>query len=184
MKRILSTVALLLGTSAVSAQDWSGPYVGVSLGQGSGEVGVPSTSGKDTLDNGTIYGLFAGYNLQRNSTVYGVELAFQSGDIKSAAFPSQGISPMLDLKGRLGYAAGSGLIYGVLGYSTNEAFVTGATSDGSGVSYGIGYDYKINDAILIGGELMSRKMQNDATAPILEVEPDISTFSLRAGMKF
>ncbi|WP_137112459.1 porin family protein [Rhodobacter sp. SY28-1] len=184
MKNTIVAVALALSGSAASAQDWSGPYIGASLGQGSGEVGVVTTSGLDTLDSGTVYGLFAGYNLQRNNMVYGAELAFQSGDIKSAAFPTQGIDRLMDLKGRFGYAAGPSLVYGVLGYSTNRAFVPGATSDGSGYSFGIGYDYKINDAFTIGGELLSRKMQNDETADIFELEPDISTFSLRAGMKF
>jgi outer membrane immunogenic protein len=184
VKKTLLTVALLVSASAVSAQDWSGAYIGVSVGQGSGDVGVPALSSSDTLDSDTVFGLFAGYNLQRDSMVYGAELAFNSGDINSQAFPSQGVTPMIDLKGRVGYAAGRGMAYGVLGYSTNEAFVTGATSDGSGLSYGLGYDYQINDAFTIGGEFLSRKMQNDATAGILEVEPDISTFSLRAGMKF
>lgn len=183
MKRILVTVALLLGTSAASAQDWSGPYIGASLGQGSGEVGVPP-AGLDTLDSDTVYGLFAGYNIQRNNIVYGGELAFHSGEIKSAAFADQGIDRLMDLKGRVGYAAGPGLVYGVLGFSTNRAYAGGSTSDGSGYSLGIGYDYQINDAFTIGGELLSRKMQNDATAAILELEPDVSTFTLRAGMKF
>jgi len=184
MKNTIVAVALALCASAASAQDWSGPYIGASLGQGSGEVGVPP-SGLDTLDSGTVYGLFAGYNMQRNNMVYGAELAFQSGEIKSLAFPTQGIDRLMDLKGRFGYAAGPGLVYGVLGYSTNRVFVaSGATSDGSGFSYGIGYDYRINDAFTIGGELLSRKMQNDATAAILELEPDVSTFTVRAGMKF
>lgn len=174
----------MLGASAVAAQDWTGAYFGISAGKGSGEVGVPASSGTDTLDSDAVYSLFAGYNLQRNSMVYGAELAFHSGEIHSAGFPSQGIEPLMDLKGRLGYAAGPGLVYGVLGYSTNRAFVTGATSDGSGFSFGVGYDYQINDAFTVGGEFLSRKMQNDATASILEVEPDISTFSLRAAMKF
>lgn len=184
MKNTIVAVALVLCASAASAQDWSGPYIGVSLGQGSGEVGVPATSGSDTLDSDTIYGLYAGYNLQRDNLVYGAELAFQSGDIKSAAFPDQGIDRLMDLKGRFGYAAGPGLVYGVLGYSTNRAFITGATSDGSGFSYGVGYDYRINDAFTIGGELLSRQMQNDETVDILELEPDITSFTLRAGMKF
>jgi outer membrane immunogenic protein len=184
MKNTIVAVALAFCASAASAQDWSGPYIGASLGQGSGDVGIPATSGSDTLDSDTVYGLFAGYNLQRNNLVYGAELAFQSGDIKSAAFPTQGIDRLMDLKGRFGYAAGPGLVYGVLGFSTNRAFVTGATSDGSGYSIGLGYDYRINDAFTIGGEVLSRKMQNDATADILELEPDVSTFTLRAGMKF
>ena len=183
MKKILSTAVLLIGTSAASAQDWTGPYIGASLGQGSGEVGVP-TVGTDTLDSDTIYGLFAGYNMQQNNVVYGAELAFHAGEIRSAAFPNQGIDRLMDLKGRVGYAAGPGLVYGVLGYSTNRVFGAGTTSDGSGYSLGMGYDYQINDAFTIGGEILSHKMQNDPNAPLLAVEPDISSFTLRAGMKF
>jgi outer membrane immunogenic protein len=184
MKTTLATVVLLLCASAAPAQDWSGGYLGLSLGQGSGEVDVPSTSGTDTLDSSTVYGLFAGYNLQRNSMAYGAELAYHSGDIDSAGIPGQGIDRLVDLKGRIGYVTGPGLVYGVLGYSTNRAFVPGATSDGDGFSYGIGYDYQINDAFTIGGEYLNRKMQNDETPDILELEPDIATFSLRAAIKF
>lgn len=183
MKTALVTLAMLFAGSVASAQDWTGGYIGVAVGSGSGEVGVPP-SGLDTLDSGTIYGLHAGYNLQRNNLVYGAEIAFNSGDINSAAFPTQGIELLMDLKGRFGYAAGGGMVYGVLGYSTNEAFVRSGTSDGSGISLGIGYDYQFNDAFTIGGEFLSRQMQNDATAAVREVEPDVSTFTLRAGMKF
>lgn len=184
MKKTLVTIAMLLCGSVASAQDWSGAYLGISAASGSGEVGVPAISATDTLDSGTLYGLFAGYNLQRNNLVYGAELAFHSGEVNSAAFPSQGVDRLMDLKGRLGYAAGPGLVYGVLGYSTNRAFVTSGTSDGSGVSFGVGYDYQMNDAFTIGGEYLSRKMQNDETVAIRELEPDISTFTLRAAMKF
>jgi outer membrane immunogenic protein len=184
MKKTLALVVLIASSVAATAQDWSGGYVGLSFGQGSGEIGVPAVSGTDTLDSGSVYGLFAGYNLQRNSMVYGAELAYQTADITSEAFPGQGIDRLIDLKGRVGYAAGPGMFYGLLGYSANRAFVPGATSDGSGVSYGVGYDYKINDAFTIGGEYLNRDMQNDETADILELEPDVSTFTLRAGMRF
>lgn len=183
MKTTIATIALMLAGSVASAQDWTGAYLGIAVGTGSGEVGV-GPSGLDTLDSGTVYGLHAGYNLQRNNLVYGAEIAFNSGEIESAAFPTQGIELLMDLKGRLGYAAGAGMVYGVLGYSTNEAFATSGTSDGSGFSLGIGYDYQFNDAFVIGGEFLSRKMQNDETDALLELEPDISTFSLRASMKF
>lgn len=181
---MLSMAVLLVSTSAASAQDWSGPYIGASVGQGSGDVEVPSLSSFDTLDSDTIYGLFAGYNMQRNNVVYGAELAFNAGEINSVAFPTQGVDRLIDLKGRVGYAAGPGLVYGVLGYSTNRAFVSGGSSNGSGYSLGVGYDYQLNDAFTLGGEILSRKMQNDANAAILEVKPDVSTFTLRAGMKF
>jgi len=186
VKRILSTAVLLISTSAASAQDWSGPYIGASLGQGSGDVVVNSgaSSATDTLDSSSIYGLFAGYNLQRNNVVYGAELAFHGGEIESAGIANQGIDRLMDLKGRVGYAAGPGLVYGVLGFSTNRTYSGSGTSDGSGYSLGMGYDYQINDAFTIGGEILSRKMQNDENAALFEVEPDISTFTLRAGMKF
>jgi outer membrane immunogenic protein len=184
MKRALAIMALVASTTPSGAQDWTGGYVGLTVGQGSGEVEVPAISATDTLDSDTVYGLFAGYNLQRNSIVYGAELAYQSGDINSEAF-AQGIDQLVDLKGRVGYAAGSGLVYGVLGYSANRAFVsTGDTSDGDGFSLGIGYDYQINDAFTVGAEYLNRQMKNDATGTIRELEPDISTFSLRAGMRF
>lgn len=63
MKTFLATIAMMF------AQDWNGARLGISVGSGSGEVGVPLVSGTDTLDSGTGYGLFAGYNLQRNNLI-------------------------------------------------------------------------------------------------------------------
>jgi|GEM_PF-3781535 len=51
-------------------------------------------------------------------------------------------------------------------------------------SLGVGHDCQINDAFTIGGEFPGRKTQNDANAALREIEPDVSTVTLRAGMKF
>jgi outer membrane immunogenic protein len=184
MKKTLALVALMANSVAATAQDWSGGYAGLTVGQGRGDTFVPSISGTGTLDSGEVYGLFAGYNLQRNNVVYGAELAYQSADIPNAGFDDQGIDRLVDLKTRVGYSAGASLVYGVVGYSTNRAFVSSGTSDGDGLSLGVGFDYKLKDNFIIGAEYLSRQMQNDASSAIVEIEPDVQTFSLRAGMRF
>jgi outer membrane immunogenic protein len=184
MKKTLATVVLLLCTSAATAQDWTGPYLGLSLGRGSGDFVGSTVPIAGTLESGEVYGLFAGYNLQRNNVVYGAELAFQSADLPNLGFAGQGLDRLFDFKTRVGYAAGPGLAYGVLGYSTNRIYVPGATSDGSGFSYGIGYDYQLTETFTLGGEILSRQMENDETPAILGIEPDVTTFAVRAGIKF
>jgi outer membrane immunogenic protein len=183
MKNSLKTVALLLlFPTAVSAQDWSGFYGGLTFGNGTGRLGVEGTPGYDL--KGQVRGAFAGYSMQSGSLVYGAELAYQSAEIFLVPSTNQGADRLIDLKGRLGYATGSAVIYGVLGYSSNRFFAKSDTSTGGGLAYGVGVDYKLTPRAFVGAEYLVRDMHNDEDSPIFELDPEVSTFSLRLGMKF
>lgn len=183
MKNSFKIFALLMIFPTVApAQDWSGFYGGLSYGNGRGPLAAVGTPGYD-LD-GNVLGVFAGYNMQAGNLVYGGELAYQTGDVYLVGSTNQGIDRLVDLKGRLGYAAGPALIYGVLGYSSNNYFYQSSDSPGGGAAYGVGVDYQLSERTFIGAEYLRRDMHNDEAIPITEIEPSVSTLSLRLGMKF
>ena len=107
--------------------DWSGPYIGAQVGYGwardhirDSEHGVPNVSDYDDHFNmdGGIGGVFAGYNFQRDNLVFGAEAdaeiagvngdnsAWPFGDSMTAKVTAQG-----SLRGRIGYAFDSSLVY-------------------------------------------------------------------------
>jgi len=120
------TAALMGGASAASAKDWTGAYVGGSLGLGSysaqfsdydDEFDNQGLSGKKNLDANE--GLHVGMNFQDNSVVYGVELGYTTYGAKSTSDQPDGTGTMLkaelkdaiSLKARVGLVSGDNLLY-------------------------------------------------------------------------
>ena len=125
---------LLIDAPAVSATestDWSGAYVGASLGLGQGVVtwdyAFPILQSEDDLD-GWVGGLQAGYNLQAGSLVFGVEGNIDWTGLATAGAPDtlpRDIDWMGSLRARVGFAADSLLFYGTAGAVVAET--TGST---------------------------------------------------------
>ena len=94
-------LGLNLGADAAKAQDWTGFYGGLTLGQGSGEQTIPPSSTPNDLD-GRQFGGFAGYNFQSGNLVYGGELAVNSAEIEVGEISNVEYTRFVDLKARLG----------------------------------------------------------------------------------
>jgi outer membrane immunogenic protein len=126
----------------VAFYDWTGFYLGANIGygwtSGSGNMtlaGVPGTySGSG---NGVLGGLQAGYNWQSGALVFGVETDIQvsgaRGDVNgvagAAVVTGSAKTPYFGtIRGRLGYAADSWLLYvtagGLYGKSTLDGVVS------------------------------------------------------------
>ncbi len=187
--RVLVTVAALSAMAfPVAGQDWSGFYAGLSAGKASGDMQYFNNGAPDTREDidGSRAGLFAGYNVQSGALVYGGELAWSTGDVEFA--PGYGFTDFLDVKGRLGYATGTVLVYGTLGYTTGnweEEGFPALTSDG--LAYGLGMDVRVSDRFFVGGEYLWRKIESEHfPAPVSQynVDGDFGTFSLRLGLRF
>ena len=154
--------------------DWSGPYVGLmvagSMGTFAGidgDFGDPIFPGDGEGDlEGTTYGLYAGYNVQRGTLVYGAELGYQGKGIsgsEACANPvfqcGVDIDSVLTLSGRLGFLASPRtLLYGSLGYA--QAQTNGYVDDGlrqgedktiDGYVVGLGVEYMATDTVLLRG---------------------------------
>lgn len=181
--------AACLAASPGAAQDWGGFYGGLSVGKINGDwQHVDSGSGGITNDgpysSGRIAGAFVGYNVQSGPMVYGGELAInRANDLCFEEYPEECTDKFVDLKGRVGFASGAALIYGVLGVSRAEYDYVGTPFTLSGLSYGIGVDYSIQGRYFVGGEILRRDMENDEFFGDI-TEHDFTSVTVRFGMNF
>ncbi len=171
----------------VDAHDWSGPYVGLGYGRASG--GFTYSDGRPfDLNSGNLKTLFAGYLMQRGNLVFGGELALSKGsDITTVGFPNESVDRILDLKGKVGFAADRALFYGVLGVSkVDYEFATfpEQSYSATGVGYGIGMDFAVSNRIVVGLEYMNRKTSGDVPTTPLSSDLDVNSLSLRVGLSF
>lgn len=188
--KIVAVAGLALSPTVAFA-DWSGSYVGLSYGSVTGDLDF-DPSPDQALDDGTVFGLYGGYQVQMNALVYGGEIAFANPD-GTAVTGFDGVSeitePVFDFKGRVGYPTGQILIYGVLGLSTGTyTNVIGDPNeewDLTGFNYGLGAEYMVNPNYIVGVEYLARDMEGDnpfgggQTAQV-----DFDTLSLRLAYKF
>ena len=184
--------------AAPAITDWSGPYVGVLFATGSatqdfvydfGE-GTETWTGADL--EGTMYGAFAGYNVQRGSYVFGIEGAYSTGSFSWFDDPvepewGQELTNVIDIKARAGFAAGDALVYGFAGWSMADYiwFDNGINViyPVNGMNYGAGVDFLITDSIFVGADYIVRDLSG-ATFPNETVDLGVQAFELRIGMQF
>lgn len=199
MQKAFSAVlasSMVFGSAAL-AQDWSGFYGGLSYNSTSGTYyhynsGVLSPI--NTLDiDGSSAGVLAGYNMQSGNMVYGIELAYAPKAVSLADSPIYYFDKTLDLRARVGYAAGKALVYGSLGMARadqhwEDGFVTNSPVKVDGVSYGLGVDYLVTDKVFLGLAYQRVTLVADegeiGGLPIVETNDEIDTISLRVGMRF
>ena len=157
---------------AVSSNDWTGFYVGGSVGQGT----VSENGSNDTDAN--VYGVNVGYMRDLGSLVVGGELDY-------SRFNLDGTSDTYDvavtrLKGRVGYDAGAFLPYITAG-GANLSLNDGSDASDTGYFYGIGADYAVNDNFLVGGEVLQHEFDNFDDSG---VDLSAKTLALRVSYKF
>lgn len=142
--------ATVANTSSI---DWSGAYLGVLVGSGSGGSSVsdgdPRTSSNTSLPydiNGSLFGGTVGYNMTAsNNTVFGVEADYSrssisgsaSGDLDRPDGGSWGCYPgsclteidwFATVRGRFGYTVDNLMIYGTGGLAVGRVHVNVATT--------------------------------------------------------
>jgi outer membrane immunogenic protein len=144
--------------SVVPYQSWQGFYVGVNGGWGSSKVSWEFTGVGTTADhtgNGYLLGGTLGYNYQINNWVVGLEGDWDWANIKgSTSCPNPAftcgttVNSIGTIRGRVGYAWNSLLLYGTAGYAFGNVKVeiTGPTSGSQtqmagGLVYGAGLEY-------------------------------------------
>jgi len=175
-------------TPVVSAQvalyDWSGPYVGIGYGRTSGDLSY-NPGFAYNLNNGSAGSIFAGYLVQNGSLVYGGELAYSRGnDTYAEGYPLENVDQMIDLKGRLGYAANNALFYGVLGYSSIKYKEVLGGYRTNGINYGLGVDYAVSNRVTIGIEYLVRNTDGSSQNLGQTANLDVNTVTLRLGYSF
>ena len=169
------TAAILGGSAAANAKDWSGAYVGGSIGGGTFTGSGSDRYGEFTEKSpGTIYGLDAGYNHQNGTTVMGVEFNYNQGNMSSAGMDNYGGCYHTEaswdwyttLRGRIGLAADNTLVYVAGGYAwadttygycyysycSNNSGNARAGGTKGGMTYAVGVESMFNDHVILRAE--------------------------------
>ncbi len=215
MKRILTILVLYIAASSAGAGSldsppvidapiispvsvgvgpaWEGFYAGGLVALETGEQNYYSggafSNGPWGLD-GTSFGAFAGYNFQSGDFVYGAEAAYSLGDIASDVPSTFGANyaGFLDVKARAGYAIGDALIYGVVGGTLGQwEDRTGPpdTANATGMNYGLGVDYMVNDTLFVGAEYLIRDLSGDFdNDPSVGIDSLTTSAQIRVGLRF
>lgn len=191
----LAGALLLASTPLMAVEQWHGAYLGVDAGFGfnpgdNGELEFRRVDGSDNsqaIDNafgdnfdgkfnaGSLLGVQAGYDFQRDRLVYGVQLAVAAADISQeqtafSATPAsyverRAIDVLATLSGRIGFASERpylpyvklGVAYGDVDYSwegDSGAFQGDNGDDGDGVGFmaGVGIEFKLDDRLSLAFE--------------------------------
>lgn len=161
------------------AATWSGAYAGIHAGLGRGDVSLYTTSSgavpTDADTSGWIYGAHAGYNLQMNALVLGVEADIDGSDIGGEPDYSRYNSAdgyvfsqnwQASLRARIGIANDKLLIYGTGGVAwgnfTADYWSTptplrneSRTETHQGTVWGGGVEYALTSQITLRAEYLA-----------------------------
>lgn len=195
-KSMTAAAVVLTATMAQGAlaQDWSGFYGGLGFGRSTGtythyDSGVFGQSGDV---EGSQPSGFLGYNRQHGNWVYGGELAYGRSAILVNNNPVYNIDEIVDVRGRLGYAAGPALIYGSLGWTSAaqswDGSVTNSPLRVDGMSFGLGLDMMVSERVFVGVEIQRRMHKAEEGElggyPIVSTETETDTLAMRLGLNF
>lgn len=158
------------------AADWSGAYVGLSLGTGSGKLTFNGNQVSPDLDFNS-YGVFAGYNYDMGRTVVGGEISYSDLNIDDA--PSGFDSSALRVMGRVGYDAGRFMPYATAGFASLKA----ESNDATGYAYGVGVDALLGNNFVVGAQYIRHQFTDIDNAPS-SAEIEANQFEIRAAYKF
>lgn len=173
MKKIYGAVALLCLGSAAGAQDWTGFYVGGSLSYDTIEINDLSFGDGPVDITGFSPVLFAGFNFQSGSLVYGAEalVISQSGDADDGNFLRPATADgSTQLRGRIGYVYGDVLPYLAIGatrtrvkadHEGDGSSVDIADDTASGTSVALGLDWAMNERSFVRFEVENTSYSDD-----------------------
>ena len=152
----------------VAISDWTGFYAG--LGFGAGEYSSDATAFTDT--DLTALGLHAGYQWDFGQFVAGAELDYN--ELNVDGFNDR--DSLLRLRARAGYDMGRVLPYVNLGVARLDSVFAEET----GLTYGIGVDFKVTESISMGLEYSRNQFDEFNGAEDLNLD----LIQLRASYRF
>lgn len=177
---VAAPAPVVVTAPVMMAPDWSGFYAGLQYGQGSAEVSGFGV----TVDAGDFdaYGLHAGYTRDFGQFVLGGELDYNKVDFDDADEDGD----LVRLRARAGYDAGRFLPYATLGVARVSGDIGDDSVSETGVTYGIGADFRVTDSFTLGLEY-SRNDFSDVLEDELGtsgVDLDTDLVQVRASYRF
>lgn len=156
--------------------DWSGAYVGAQIGYGDVDSNGAGLDGNDWFG-----GVHGGYRWDLGNWVAGTEVSYDANNIDLGGAGAAELDDVLALKLSAGREIGNSLVYANVGAARASASVAGVDLRDTGLVYGIGFDYAVNDRWTVGGEVTEHKFDDfDATG----VDFDATTIKAKVGMRF
>lgn len=162
---------------------WVGAYAGIYGGYGKGKYGKDVDIDADGFQGGG----FAGYNLQSDNIVYGVDADLGYGGAKGnvgAVEATKGANGAL--RARLGYDLGPALVYGTAGGAAASVKATDGTVDDKqihlGYTVGAGVDAKLTDNLFVRGEYRYDVFNDKNYALTAPADVDLKQHEVRLGL--
>lgn len=170
---IVESQPMVQTVPVVASTDWTGGYIGGQLGYGNIDADVED-------GDGFLGGLHAGYQQDLGTWVVGGEVDYDWADI-DLDNDAGSLNNVGRVKLRGGYDLGSTLVYGTVGAAYADAEVGGTDFSDWGWLAGIGVDYRLSDAVSVGGELLYHKFDDfDDTG----LDVDATTLAARVSYHF
>ena len=170
---IVESQPMVQTVPVVASTDWTGGYIGGQLGYGNIDADVED-------GDGFLGGLHAGYQQDLGTWVVGGEVDYDWADI-DLDNNAGSLNNVGRVKLRGGYDLGSTLVYGTVGAAYADAEVGGTDFSDWGWLAGIGVDYRLSDAVSVGGELLYHKFDDfDDTG----LDVDATTLAARVSYHF
>ena len=195
VKVIFATALFTIAALPAQAQDWTGAYIGASASSHSGtameyDVEVPGTS-FDYDRSGTMRSLLAGYRIQNDALVYGVEVSRSTGALRlPEPYTKNHISDYTTLMGKVGYAQDNALFSAGLGYFQGEIKPVCIDVCGivemSGLAISLGVDYLVTENVTVGAAVTRRTFEKAPypKLPQYETSGNDTAFEFRVGYNF
>jgi outer membrane immunogenic protein len=205
MPRVLYTALALAALSAGAAHaadlyvpaadqvitqstDWTGFYLGASLGYGWAEAlhGGDPTDPSDL--QGGLVGIQAGYNYQMDSLVVGIEAdlalaGIVEGDDTQHFQDDDGINALSTVRGRIGFAAGDLLFYGTAGLALANLDTYDESQLLTGWVAGVGAEYKVTEDISLKAEYLYHDFGSNYVDGYGD-DFDITASTVKVGLNF
>jgi outer membrane immunogenic protein len=150
MKKLALALAAALATITTPAlaqdtEDFSGAKATVITGYDVVDLNTPGVRNPD----GVIYGFGLGYDVQKGSTVFGVEaeVADSTAKLKAGAATVAETSRDLYIGGRVGVVTGKTLVYAKAGYSNFRLLSIAGNGNADGFRVGAGVEQKLSDKV-------------------------------------
>ncbi len=163
-------------------EEWTGPYAGIQLGYGFGDLSSGQAAAPIDLE-GMLYGAHVGYNFDMGNVVLGAELDYNLSDVTGSFDGEVNVPVLAHAKARIGFDAGNTLIYGVAGlaYAEMDMFDGSSEYTDSGFFGGLGIDHKISANWTAGAEYLFHSF-SDFGGSGLDLE--LQTIQARASLHF